>query len=480
MAKNSSAVPSGNAAACPEISDFDTVQEIPCTRITAIKPNRLSKRFALDGNTLIKEAGGNLTDGIAERLSVANLTEFAALLATLKPNQALSYGVNGHARAKVVTAEALAAAAAQTTEPVIARTRDHFSWPRGAGVLMLDYDPAPDGPALGMEALRVALAAACPALAAAPAIWRPSASSCIFDAKTGAELRGIAGQRLYVFVQDAQDTPRAGQRLFDRLWLGEFGRFEISKSGVLMARTLIDGAVFQPERLDFCGGAECGKGLAQRLPEPILFNSDAPFLDTRIALPDLTEEESARLDELRAGLAASLAEERMRIREAWIAKRVDARLSALDEPTRVEARPKLERVYREAAEGGRLGLDFQLMVLPKGGKSTKAAKLLTVRELLMSLAARDRFNEATCLDPLEPDYPDGQGRFVGWICTRAREPYLVSQAHGGTRYLLGDAPKAVEPPPLDERYLDSIAECTAELAAVHARIFGTGAAGAGS
>lgn len=400
------------------------------TCFTAIKPARLSKRFTLTGPaTLKKESGGDLLEGTAEKLTVADLAEFAALLPTLTPKQALAYGINGRATARVVTAGALASAAAQSSEPVIARNREHFAWPEGAGILMLDHDAPPDGPPLSPDELRAALAATCPALANAPAVWRPSAGSCIYT-KDGAELRGIGGQRLYVPVLDAGDIPRALQVLFDRLWLAGFGRYELSKSGAWLARAAIDASVAQPERLDFCGGAECGRGLEQRLPPPILFHPDAPPLDTRAALSDLDASERHRLAELREAAKEPLKERQVEIREEWIKTRVDARLSAIPEPDRTEAQPKLEKVYRQAAEGGRLEPDFELIVVRKG---TQARTRMTVGELLN---ARDQYHEATALDPLEPDYPDGQTRLVGWLNLRAREPYLLSHAHGGTRYLL--------------------------------------------
>lgn len=416
---------------------------IACTRFTATNPPRLSKRFTLSGDTLAKESGGNMLSGIAERLTIASLAEFAALLPTLTPQQALSYGVNGHARARVVTDDALPFVAAKSADPVIARTRDHFKWPAGAGLLMLDYDPAPDGPPLPPDELRAALVAACPALATAPAVWRPSASSCIFTAQ-GAELRPIGGQRLYVAVADAADIPRALEVLVARLWLAGFGRWELSKSGAWLARTVVDASVAQPERLDFCGGADCGAGLEQRLPEPVVLNPAAPYLDTQSALPDLDASERHRLAELREALKEPLKEHQRAIREIWIAERVDARLSAIPEAKRAEARPKLEKVYREAASGGRLGLDFELIVVRKGGNGREP---LTVGDVLKD---RERYHEATTCDPLEPDYPDGQGRLVGWLNLRAREPYLTSQAHGGTRYLLGAEPTVA---PIDEELL---------------------------
>lgn len=138
------------------------------TRFTSINPKRLSKRFTRVGDTLLKEGGGNMTAGIAERLTVVGLAEFAALLPTLTPKQALAYGVNGHDRARVVVKEAVG----QTHDelPVIARTRDYFEWPSGAGLLMLDYDPAPGGDPLSREDLYAALVVACPTLTESPAV----------------------------------------------------------------------------------------------------------------------------------------------------------------------------------------------------------------------------------------------------------------------------------------------------------------------
>jgi len=83
-----------------------------------------------------------------------------------------------------------------------------------------------------------------------------------------------------------------------------------------------------------------------------------------------------------------------------------------------------------------------LTVVPNGSKHRKA---LTVRETLLH---RKKYHEATTLDPLEPDYPAGQGRLVGWLNLNAKPPYLQSQAHGGIRYLLGEGPVATAVDPI--------------------------------
>lgn len=408
------------------------------TRFTSRKPARLSKHFALVDGVLDKQSGGNMADGMAKKVTVT-LAGFAAMLPTLKPNQATCYGIAGHDAARVVMRDAVTQAS-NGDMPVIARTRNYFAWPAGAGMMMLDYDAPPERPALDKAALRAAMVMACPPLNSAPAIWRPSASSCI-GIKGGAELRGVAGQRLYIPVLDASDIERAGQVLFDRLWLAGYGRYELAKSGALRLQAPIDARVFQPERLDFCGGASLGAGLEQHLPPPDVFNPDAPYLDTRAALPDLDDEEVARLAELRESLKTpELLERQKQVKEQWIKARVDERQATMPEPAKEAARPKLEATYRQALEGGWLAPDFELTVKPKGGKT---AKRITVAD---ALAQKDKYHEATCLDPLEPDYPDGDGRFVGWLNLKHKPPYITSQAHGGIQYFLGVAPAAESGP----------------------------------
>ncbi|MCC8998144.1 MAG: hypothetical protein LM522_01395, partial [Candidatus Contendobacter sp.] len=313
-----SATDSGTAA-----PKFQPRLQLTC--FTSTSPPRLSKQFTLKNGALQGKSGGDMTAGTAQRLTLS-LSEFAALLPTLKPSHATCYGVAaaGYDAARIVKADAVPTAPPGDL-PVIARARQYFAWPAGAGILMLDYDAPKDKAALVLDcqALRDALAMACLPIDAAPAIWRPSASSCI-HVKGGAALRGISGQRLYVPVADASDIERAGKVLFDRLWLAGFGRYEFSGSGAWLARSPIDASVFQPERLDFCGGAAVGAGLEQRLPNPIIFNPDAPYLDTRAALPDLAADELARLAELRElAKTPELVKEQAGIKEAWVGKRVD-------------------------------------------------------------------------------------------------------------------------------------------------------------
>lgn len=398
--------------------------KLTLTRFTAITPNRLSKSFALRDGKLIKHPGGNLIDGRADRIET-DLAGLAGLLANLGPQHALGYGVTQFESARVTTRDAYdrALARCETEDAdIVARTREHFAWPAGPGVLMVDYDPPPVGQALTREQLMAALADACPALADAAVIWRPSASSCIYTS-AGQELCGIAGQRVYLPVMDARDIPRAGQALADRLWLAGHGRIDLSASGALLERTIIDAGVWQPERLDFAGGAECGPGLEQRLPAPMVINPDAGYLDTRAAFPNLTAAERAQLAILKDAAREALKPKADSVREVWIGERVEHAVKRLPKDEREAAKPRIERAYREAADGGGLGPDVIIHVAGMGER--------TVSQILAKPA---QFHGKLCRDPLEPDYQGG--KLTGWINTRSQPPYIRSMAHGGIRYSL--------------------------------------------
>ena len=412
----------------PENARNDTPALVAVTRFTARNPDRLSKAFHLDNGRLVKESGGQLFDGTAEKISV-NLTEFADLLATLTPRQALAYGVNDHATARVVPARKLPAQ--QGKEPTIARDRQHFAWPEGAGVLMLDYDTPPDAPPMDRDQLLEALYAVWPELRAAPHIWRPSAGGCIYHADTGEELKGVSGQRVYVIVANSADIPRAGAILFDRLWLAGLGRYEISKSGALLTRSVIDASVFQPERLDFAGGAECGPGLVQRLPDPLIINPAAEAADTT-TLRDLSPRELEELRAIRETARTALAGAVSAARESWIEERVTAALSEVPAENQENRRPALVELYRRACESARLLADFVLHIEAHGAVSVGAI-----------LDNTEKFHGCRTLDPLEPDY--NGGRYTGWLNLHtAGKPYLFSHAHGGTKYSLHRALQTIQ------------------------------------
>ena len=216
------------------------------TRITAARPESLTKAFTLDaGGKLTKFSIANLFAGTCQRETLDDLPAFIAFLEGLHSNQAVTYGVpKGRDQARLVTE------AECTHHPeAISRTRRCFEFAASPGMFMLDHDPSEDQ-ALAPEELIGFIRGLTPCLSTVAMVWRASASSGIRSAD-GILDTGIAGQRLYLPVVDARLIPEAGQALIYLLWAKGHGYIKIGKAGQALERTLVDASVWQPERLDF-------------------------------------------------------------------------------------------------------------------------------------------------------------------------------------------------------------------------------------
>jgi hypothetical protein len=400
------------------------------TIITAIKPDRLSKGYSLDaGGELFKSPGGILEKGNVETSTVANLDDLTVILKRLTPAQALVYGIPKNPATIVMTRKAFANAGKPADATT--RTNDAFTWPHGLGVMMVDYDPPAGANPLGRDALVRAIRDAAPRLTDVAMLWWPSASSCIWHGEK--ELRGIMGQRLYVIVQDAADISRAGKALVARLWLAGHGHIEISASGAMLERTLVDASVWQQSRLDFAGGAACGAGLDQRRGEPVIVEGNADRIDTRAALPDLTPDELVQMTAIKVEARGASQPEAEGVKAQWIDTRVQEMVGP-DKQGDTEQIRKAETIARRALENGVLVGAFVVHVEFSG-----KLEMLPVGYLLDN---RDRYHGCLTCDPLERDY-DG-GRLVGQLFLLQARPMLHSFAHGGKAYRLHRAPDGVE------------------------------------
>lgn len=391
--------------------------------ITTSIPARLSKHFELVDGVLVKHAGGELVRGDCRRVEVGGAKGLAALVAGLKCNQALTFGI-----AKAAEAPISSTKTAQVGE--ITRTRDQFDWPAGPGVMLIDYDPQPGVEPFAADALLAKLVNAWPELAQAPAVQAASGSSHIYDVQTGAELKGAGGLRLWVAVADARDIPRAGKALFERLWLAGHGYYVVSKAGTLLSRSLIDAAVFQPERLDFAAGASCGDGLEQRRPAMNVWNPAANPIDTA-TLRDLSADERIQFARIQAAAKAAVAPEQAQVRSTWVGVRVSdwlqtaaGKLARMPEESAATLRESIRAQFERAVVDRRLFGDFEL--------THSSGRKVTVGEILDDA---NRWHNERFADPLEPDY--GNDSRIAWANLRSGgRPYIYSHAHGGQRFTL--------------------------------------------
>lgn len=380
----------------------------------------LTKQYLMsDDGEIRKTTSAKLYSGTVETVPVSNLIEFIDSLSRLGSQQAAGYGVCGRDKAKIVCKDDL------PRQDAIARTNNHFHWPDGPAIWMLDYDPKPDGITLTPEQLHSALLAAVPELANAAMAWRPSSSSYIYDSVTGDEICGLRGQRLYIAITKGGDIPRAGKLITDRLWLNGHGYFAVSKTGSLLERCLFDTAVWTPERLDFAAGAHCLGGLIQKWPAPILFNADATHFDVT-SLPDLAAIENDQLKGIKAKARKEAEPERQKIKDVFVANYA---IDLVNE--RGMSLESAQETVRLAVESSQLFPNFVL--------TSETGENVTVGEILDN---QGKWHGKRFCDPLEPDYRSDKR--VAWAnLLSGGRPYLYSHAHGGRKFELIHQPSVL-------------------------------------
>jgi len=416
--------------------------QLTFTVVTAGNRQPLGKRFWLNGNgELQTETAVPLASGEVAVEHAASISAFVQRLDRLEAHQAVLYGIPSTPTARVVTQERLGAIPATERQGVIARTREHLQFAQAPGSMMLDFDVsgAPQrllNAVASPEQVRDLLVKAVPELVSAPMVWRPSSSSYLYDGDR--EVRGLRGQRVYIAVARAADIPYLGDLLYERLWRQGFGYFVVSASGQLLDRTLLDRAVWQPERLDFAAGPTCVPPLERRVPGARIWNGEAPFFDARSATA-LTAEERRQTEAKRNAERMAKHNEARARREQWTLERGKEIAAKAGVSEDVAA-----GIAKDAVEHQVLRPDFLLV--------TEAGTTVAVAELL---ASPEKWNGQRFGDPLEPDYR-GDNR-IAWVNLRPTtgRPYLYSHAHGGTRYTLsngrptirlaqGDLPRIVD------------------------------------
>lgn len=401
------------------------------TVITSTKPQRLTKHYSLQAGKLQKAGGGNMATGSAHAIAVDGLQGLADLLVSLKPNQALCYGVPERESVDVVTRDAWQKMGKPETS--IPRIKEAFFWPSDYAVMMLDYDPAQSTQPLDRDGLLAILREALPGLGRVACLWFPSSSSYITNDDTGADLTGLQGQRLYFIVRRGGDIERAGKDLQTYLWAAGHGYIMISAAGSKLKRTTFDTSVWQTNRLDFAAGASCAAPLSQQRGKPLLIEGTFEVLDSMEVVPPPDE---ATRKKAQANIQTEMQEadeEAQLVRHGYI-EQMAYRIvgdDCDDEGKLEQARRLVDRALSHQTLAG----DFPItVVMPDGDKLDT-----TVGAILDS---RETYHGLTTFDPIEPGY-DG-GRPVGKLYLMSATPGINSFAHGGRYYKLTRPPEMVE------------------------------------
>jgi hypothetical protein len=392
--------------------------------ITSITPPTLTKkRYLTDVGKVGTDTVAQMVEGKAINTSARGAKDLGKLLDSLEHNQAITWGI--HTGAKVETLLLSKKAFIEKGKPTdaLTRTNEHYKWGTNAGVLMLDCD----NPNMSKQDFIQAINDIIP-LDTIEHIWRPSSSSYIYNGND--QINALTGQRLYIFVKDAEDIPRAGKVLFEQLWLNAKGYYDISKAGSYLERSPIDASVFQASRLDFAAGSECIAPLVQRPLETECH--EGQLLDTKAALPELTAKQQKTLAEIKINTKELYADEVNAIREVFTIERASEHLKkqGIKEPTAEQLKAAKNNVLR-ALNMDVLAGDF-IITLADGQQITIAD----------ALDDPEHYHGTLTKDPLEPDYNDFHN--VGKFYLQSQRPTLFSMAHGGKTYKLMRQPRRIE------------------------------------
>jgi hypothetical protein len=379
------------------------------TTLTSETPPRLTKVFGLDADgKLTKQTSANMTAGIAERTSAANLHELAARLDTLTSAQAVAWGVTGADVVAITTADREG-----RDLDVLARTRRNFAFLKGPGILMLDHDDAPGEP-LDRDTLRDKLFDAIPVLAGAPMLWRPSSSAGLC-APDGRVLTGLHRHRLYIAVSDATAIPAAGKRLVTLLQAAGQAWHVVGNAGQALRRCLVDASVWQPERLDFAAPPILNDGIQRpRETSKVFGDPEALFDLARILVTPEHERAGTRhMRESWSGIKAACAAQR----EIW----ANMRAPVLAQQRGIEI-DNARAVLVRASERGILMGDFVL--------TSASGAIVSVGDILDHA---DHWHNQRFADPLDPD----EDLRVAVVNLRSGgRPYMFTHRHGGLRFEL--------------------------------------------
>jgi hypothetical protein len=382
------------------------MSKLAYTKITSDQ-GPLTKKISLaNDGSIQKHAAAQLYRGHFETVTISNLQEFAKQLEVATPQIAFCYGIVDKPEGQIVREEDLA-----ENPGAIARTRNFFSLQHRPGILMLDNDDGHCFPETVAEFLQEEV----DFLNGVDMLVRPSSSSNLYNAETGECLRSMVNQRAYAMVSDASFIPAIGKLIEAKLWQSGCGYYDISSAGTLLKRCTVDTSVWQPERLDFVGGAVCEQPLEQRYMHCNFVEGFQSMLDTRY-LPKISTQAEEQIRVIEQVAKAAVEGERQRIRAAWLDRRTE------DLVKRGINLDLARQSVQQAADNNTLDAHF-LITLQNDTE-------VTVAEILSD---PEQYHGQRCHDPLEPTYHDDPR--VAFISLKnGGRPYIHSHAHGGCRY----------------------------------------------
>ena len=412
------------------------VAEPVCFEITLFEKEGgpLTKRIWIEEGEVRSDGSPcSMSRGSAVRFRFSDMHSLNALIVGMRQCEALALGALRPDLPDEVTIVTKAKLNGAAQPGVIARTGSNIIYrEKLPAPVLLDFDTKgmPPEVANRLDAAGgfwPALIGVLPALGRAARVSRFSTSAGLYRTDSDDKIPGSNGQHVYGIAKDGADIVRFLTALHQRCWLAGYGWMMVGAAGQLLERSIVDRTVGAPERLVFEGPPQLEPPLAQDAEARCPIAIEGETIDTVAVCPPLTVVENARLNELRAKAAHSLASAAAAAREAFVASR--ARIMAERDGLSIErARAIIER------QCGRILLPR--IVLPFDDPAL-AGK--TVGDVLADPA---EFDGETLADPLDAEY----GPCKAYVRRQADgTPFIHSLAHGlNTIYQLRYDAAAIE------------------------------------
>lgn len=231
---------------------------------------RIGKCFEIsETGELIKTPTSAFTGGTIEVFEALEAKKLGELCESLTPKQALCLGgpKDGRRKADITTREDALVWGEQGSCP-LTRTKDDLEFFSGEGYALLDYDDK-DLPSDLRKRLTIEGGAEKVIyqlhreVRYADRVIRPSSSAGVHICGQEQTMHR-SGFHMLVRLESAEDAPRLIEALRVRCWCEGFGYVAISKSGAMLERFIVDGAVASPERLIYTADPILGPGVVRR------------------------------------------------------------------------------------------------------------------------------------------------------------------------------------------------------------------------
>ena len=351
----------------------------------------VAKGYDLDSTgALIKVPADPFYNGAFKTIN-ASLEELPVIVKSMKPGDLIAAGTNAKLASGSCPNDATRSAAS-------------FKFPAGRGLLIIDGDSLQEFDIHSDEDFVRALNKLDPAMIPAGMVISPSASSGI---AYNSLKSGFKGVHALIGIDVATAVPVVLETLHKRSVLIGLARAQITGSGTVLVKSIVDTALKTAHQPCFEGGARI-------LNTAITQEREVTFYEGNILIsadikPLTAADEIAYTDACNR-VIASVQVEAEAVRLKWHAKRV-AEMTARG-ATDEQSLKTLDR-----ANGGALFGNYVI--------HTDKFGLVTVATILANSA---KFHGATCADPIDPSYGQNKAK----IYSDQDKPVINSMAHGGS------------------------------------------------